>query len=101
MADQAPSVADAPQKTADERRRLLANAIQGQVVSGHRIESQSDYQAVVVKGRPINHILHLILTIITAGLWGIFVWLPIVAFGGEKRSMVVVDDYGNVMVQKV
>ena len=34
---------------------------------GYRVESQQDYQAVIVKGKPINHTLHIILSVIT---WG-------------------------------
>ena len=34
---------------------------------GYRIESRSDYQATIVKGHRPNHILHLILSIITLG----------------------------------
>jgi hypothetical protein len=58
-----------------------------QVASGARVESQSDYQAVVVKGKSLNHVLHLIITLVTLGTWG-FVWIPLAIFGGEKRSMV-------------
>ena len=55
--------------------------------------------AVVVSGKPVNHILHLILTIVTVGFWGI-VWLILVIAGGEKREMITVDEYGNVLKQK-
>ena len=44
--------------------------------------------------------LQLFLTIITFGLWG-FVWLSLVLFGGEKREMVSVDEWGNSNVQKL
>ncbi len=87
-------------KTPDERKQLLARTLQTEVAQGARIESQSDYQAVTVKGHRINNTLHLILTIVTFGLWGI-VWIVLAFTGGEKRSMVTVDDYGNVMVQKL
>ena len=38
------------------------------------MESQTDYTALIRFGKPINHVLHLILTLVTFGLWGI-VWL--------------------------
>lgn len=88
------------EKTPQERKELLARTIQGQVASGGRIESQSDFQAVIVKGKPVNNVLQLILTIVTIGFWGI-VWLALLLFGGEKRSMVTVDEFGNVSVQKI
>ena len=48
----------------------------------------------------VNHTLHAILTIFTCLLWGI-VWAIIAATGGEKRQMVVVDEFGNVLWQKL
>lgn len=98
-----PAAATAPAtglKSADERKQLLARAINTQIAQGARIESQSDYQAVIVKGKHVNHILHLILTLVTFFIWSI-VWLALVITGGEKRSIVAVDEYGNVSVQKV
>lgn len=35
----------------------------------------------------INHVLHLLLTIITAGLWGLFVWLPLGLTNSSRRAM--------------
>jgi len=43
-------------------------------------------------------VLHAILTVFTCLLWGI-VWLIMGLTGGEKRELVVVDEYGNVQVQ--
>jgi hypothetical protein len=87
-------------KTAEERKELMARTVTGQIATGARVESQSDYQAVVVKGKPVNHVLHLILTLVTLTFWGP-VWIGLAIFGGEKRSMVSVDEYGNAAVQKV
>ena len=79
---------------------MLAQAVQSDVVKGGRVESQQDFQAVVVFGKPVNHVLHLILTLVTCGIWGI-VWIALAIFGGENRVMVVVDEYGNVLRQKL
>ena len=87
-------------KTPEERRVILAQAIQNAVARKYRIESQSDEMATVVYGKPVNHILHLILTLITLGLWGI-IWAVMVMAGGERREMISVDPYGNLLVQKV
>lgn len=87
-------------KSAEERKELLARTVAGQVAAGARVESQSDFQAVIVKGKSVNHVLHLILTLVTFFTWGI-VWIALAIFGGEKRSMVTVDEYGNASVQKV
>jgi hypothetical protein len=87
-------------KTVEERKELLARTLTSQIATGARVESQSDFQAVVVKGKPVNHTLHLILTLVTLTLWG-WVWIALAIFGGEKRSVVAVDEYGNAAVQKV
>jgi hypothetical protein len=87
-------------RTTDERKVILAQQLQTAAARGLRIESQSDFQAVLVEGKPINHVLHAILTIFTCLLWGI-VWAIIAATGGEKRQMVVVDEFGNVIWQKL
>ncbi len=70
------------------------------VRAGYRVESQVANQAVLVKGRRPNHLLHLILGVVTISLWWLFVWLPLVLFGGEKRRVVTVDTFGNVAVTK-
>src|ERR1044072_8410523 len=82
----------ATKKTAEERKALLAQAIQSQVVAGGRVESQSDFQAVIIKGHKVNHVLHFIIGFFTFFLWWI-VWLVIAITGGEKRELVSVDEY--------
>jgi hypothetical protein len=84
----------------EARKELLGRTVAAQIATGARVQSQSDYQAVVVNGRPINHVLHLILCILTIFLWAP-VWVCLAIFGGEKRAMITVDEYGNVAIQKV
>jgi hypothetical protein len=87
-------------RSSDERKAILARQLQSAVARGLRIESQSDYQAVLVQGKPVNHTLHAIITIFSCGLWGI-VWIVMAITGGEKREMIVVDEFGNVQLQKL
>jgi hypothetical protein len=86
-------------KAPEELKALLAQAVANWVHGGWRVESQTDFQAVMAKGHRLNHILHLILTIITLGIWAI-VWILVVALGGEKRAVVSVDEYGNTLAQR-
>jgi hypothetical protein len=79
----------------DQRRAVLAREVARAVANGARIQSQDPYQAVVVYGRPVNHVLHLLLSIFTAGLW-IFVWLIVGLTGGEKRELITIDEHGQV-----
>lgn len=87
-------------KTAEERKALLAQAIQSQVVAGGRVESQSDFQAVIIKGHKVNHVLHFIIGFFTFFLWWV-VWAVMAITGGEKRELVSVDEFGNVLVQRI
>ena len=87
-------------KTADERKQMLAELIANRVVQGYRVETQSDFQAIIIKGKPVNHILHLILSIFTLGIW-LFVWLLLAITGGEKREIARVDEWGTTSVAKV
>jgi hypothetical protein len=89
------------QVSPEARRQALAQHIATAVATqGARVESQSDFQAVLLTGQVVNHVLHAILTLFTCGIWGI-VWLLIVLTGGVKRHLLQVDDYGNVLVQHV
>jgi hypothetical protein len=84
----------------DERRSSLAQQLQQAATRGLRVESQQDYQAVLIEGKPVNHILHAILTVVTCLVWGL-VWAVIAATGGEKRHQLLVDDFGNVHWQNL
>ena len=89
-----------PVKTLMERKETLARQIQMAVTRGGRVESQSDTNAVMVTGKPVNHLLHFFIGVFTCGLWWI-AWLILAVTGGEKREMITVDDWGNASVQRV
>jgi len=65
-------------------------------MQGARVESRTQFQAVIVSGRPVNHILHAILTFFTCFAWGL-VWLIISGTGGEQRQAVEVDPWGRLV----
>ena len=67
---------------------------------GGRVESQTDFQAIITWGTPVNHLVHLILTLLSGFLWAP-VWLALAIFGGEKREVVRVNEWGNVLVTRV
>ena len=87
-------------KTADERKAALDRQLQLLGAQGWRIENRSDFQATIAKGKALNNTLHLLLTIFTAGLWGI-VWIILAITGGVKRKLVTVDEFGNAVEQKL
>lgn len=83
----------------EERQHALAIRISHWVKWGYRVESQSPEQAVMVSGHRPNHILHLLLTIVTLGLW-LIVWILLSAFGGEKRRTITVMADGRLVEAK-
>lgn len=86
-------------KTSDERKEALGKLIASRLSQGRRIETQSDYQAVLVQGHRVNHILHLILSLLT--LFWVIVWVILVLTGGEKRELVAVDEWGMPTVSRL
>lgn len=90
----------AERKTSDERKEILARQVSNLIAQGRRVESQSDYQAILVIGRRVNHTLHLILSLITCSFWGT-IWIALVLFGGERREIATVDEWGNVAVARM
>ena len=79
-------------RSIDERKEILAEEINSMVSQGWRVESQTDFHAVFVRGHRVNHVLHLLLTLVTFGVWAI-AWLALAMFGGEKRTIVHVDEW--------
>ncbi|TDE99009.1 hypothetical protein EXU48_02140 [Occultella glacieicola] len=67
------------------------------VEQGARLEYQSDFNAVVVFGTTPNHILHLLLSVFTAGLW-LIGWLVVTITQREKRVLLEIDDRGKLVM---
>ena len=87
-------------QTSDQRKAAMDAALSRYGASGWRIENRSDYQATIATGKQVSHVLHLLLTLVTAGIWLIF-WLGFGVLGGVKRRLVSIDEYGNVVEQKI
>ena len=84
----------------EQRKRVLSQQIRSMVTAGGRIESQADFEAVIATGKDVNHTLHAILTLATCLAWGL-PWAVIAATGGVKRQLITVDEFGDVLVQKI
>lgn len=78
----------------------MDETVAAMVRRGWRIESQLPTQTVVAYGKPVNHILHLLLSIVTAGLW-LIIWLTIGLTGGVQRRAIYLDADGSVVVGKL
>ena len=61
--------------------------INSYLLLGYRLESRTDTRATVVKGKRPNHVLHLLLTVFTLGVWAI-VWIILSITMHEKRIVI-------------
>ncbi len=86
----------AAQPEGADTKRALANAVASECArGGWRVESQTDVNAILAKGKRTSHGLHLVLSILTAGIW-LLVWPVVWYLNREKRLVLNVDQYGNI-----
>ena len=78
-----------------EARAALDRAVANELASGAELESQAGTNAVLLKGKKVNHVLHAILSLLTAGFW-LIVWLLLVATNKRKRIVLWVNERGEV-----
>lgn len=78
----------------DERSQILDQTILKLAAKmGDRVETRTATSAIMVVGKPTNHILHLLLTVFTCGLW-LPLWLLAALDGGERRHTLEIDPFG-------
>lgn len=83
--------------TLEERRAAFQAGVLRALQPGWHLEAQTDTSAVFVRPGPRpNHILHFILTLLTAGVW-LVVWFFVAAKGPGKdtRQLLSLDDDGQ------
>jgi hypothetical protein len=82
----------------NEKANKLALAISTEVSKGWRVESQSQIQAVLVKGKPINNTLHIVFSVLTLGAW-LFIYIPILLVNRRQTKIIRVDEFGNTLFE--
>ena len=91
-----PETAASGAMSAEGRKATLDAAVHRAEADGWRVESRSDVQATLAKGKKLNNTLHLVLTIVTVGIWGI-VWFALWITGGIEHRLITVDQYGGIV----
>jgi heat shock protein HtpX len=86
-------------RTEAERHQLVVNFVEQALMRGEYIESEGDYAFLLARGRPINHLMHLVMTLFSFGLW-LPIWIPTAIFGRERWRLVEIDEYGFIRVRK-
>jgi len=79
-----------------ERAAIMQQALRDLTFRGYRVEAVDGTRAIVVTGEPVNHVLHVLLSFFTCGLW-LPVWLLLIGLGGVKRRHIYIDEYGNLV----
>jgi|RhiMethySRZTD1v2_1073278.scaffolds.fasta_scaffold610658_3 hypothetical protein len=82
-------------------RRALSRAVADQVASNKaRVVHDGPSGAILGYERPVSHVFHAVMTLITAGLWGV-VWLALTLRRREDRVRYDIDPWGNVWATPV
>ena len=82
----------------EERSQTLQKHVIQEVANGWKLEVETEFEAVLSSGKRVNHILHLLLTLLTLGFW-IIPWVIMTAGSGEKRETISVDECGNTVIK--
>ena len=80
--------------------RAYDDMVADHVADGWRVEQETSTHTLLAKGDPTKHWAHIILTLVTAGIWGIVYGL-VLAFGGLKQRRVLKNPDGTGRVEKV
>jgi len=82
-------------------RHALARAVGDQVASNDAIVVYDGPSGVVLAYQhPVSHLFHAVMTVITAGLWGV-VWFVVALRQREDRVRFDIDPWGNVWATPV
>jgi hypothetical protein len=81
--------------TMEHRRNLLQREIVKYVNQGYQVQSSTDTQVVLSKKKKIRLITHILIALLTAGIWLI---VPLIQIINRKQNTIVlsVDQFGNI-----
>lgn len=85
--------------TSEARAAILERELQAEARHGWRIAANTGTQASLVKGKPTSHLLHVVLSLLTLGLW-IPVWIAVAVLAGENTKVLTVDERGNIRTSR-
>jgi hypothetical protein len=85
-----------PVKAGADQAEAMQNAITACAMNGWRLVATHGNMATMVSGRPTNHVLHVLVSIFTLGLWLPIWFLIAVTADGEKQLVITADAEGNI-----
>jgi hypothetical protein len=87
-------------RTLEQRNQILRERIAAARESGAWVDFRAETMAVIVRGKPIDHMKHLMMVGATLGLW-IPIWGAYLMFKGERRFKLDVDEIGEVTTRPI
>ena len=93
-----PIVLSTTERSDSERKSMLEKQIIFYVSTGWSLETQTEFAAVMSSGKGLNHILHLLLSIVTFGFW-LIVWLFLLMVNRITKKTISVDKFGNISIE--
>ena len=86
---------DYQEMTMEHRRNLLQREIVKYVNQGYQVQSSTDTQVVLSKKKKIRLITHILIALLTAGIWLI---VPLIQIINRKQNTIIlsVDQFGNI-----
>ncbi|TLF57017.1 DUF4234 domain-containing protein [Nocardia cyriacigeorgica] len=79
----------------EHRQQLLMMAVSAQAGQGAKVMSMTQTSAVLLQVDQTNHILHILLSVVTCGLW-LIVYVIQMNTAKIRRYQIYVDEYGMV-----
>jgi hypothetical protein len=85
-----------PVKAGANQAEALQNAIASCAMNGWRLTATYGNVATMTSGQPTNHILHLLITVFTLGVWLPFWLLIAISSDGVRQLVITADVEGNI-----
>ena len=92
-----PIILSTTERSDAERKVILEKKIILYVSRGWNLDTQTEFAAVLRTGKRLNHILHLLLSLVTFGFW-ILVWIFLGLINRVSTTTITVDKFGNTSI---
>jgi hypothetical protein len=92
-----PIILSTTERSDAERKMILEQKIILYVSRGWNLDTQTEFAAVLRHGKRLNHILHLLLSLVTFGFW-ILVWIFLGLVNRVSTLTITVDKFGNTSI---
>jgi hypothetical protein len=86
------------ERSDSERKSILEKQIIFYASAGWSLETQTEFAAVMSSGKRLNHILHLLLSVVTLGFW-LIIWFFLLMVNRITKKTISIDRFGNISIE--